>query len=496
MSKKAIAGIIINEVETEPLSDYVIDFVTNATKESPYLDFKKTIDISKSSAFPEIAKDIFAFSNYGGGWLLLGWEEHKKNQFVPVGLPQEFELDPANLQTKFNSYTLEPLAFDYKEFNRNFTNRFPKAKDDFKKKINSISDRFAIIYIPPSHKILVPNKTGDYKVNGKEKYVFYPNEVFYRRGTQSIKPSKTEMALIEKRLTKENYRLSVLSGDPDEVDETIYSNMFEITQMPKFVYSGKAKDYDSVSVKALLKQEKVFPEWCYKFKYWSGNVITFENLLDENNPYRKLVLPETITKQPIEDWLKENDKFRIIKEILNKELHHFAIQKHLRYFDKKNILYYASEETKRQEKWKSRYVSSTKTVAAKFFVPKLKRFLYWHVAFHADVLDFEGRFYLRILPTFVISENGKDVITDPVIGTLITSLSYNKYNSLYLNNVLFWIHQLGEGNDLKIQDYLTISKSPTELNAKMGILYDIPSNEFRLEIDDEEDGEIIEDEEV
>ena len=491
---KAIAGIIINEVETGPLSEYVVDYLCKSTKESPFLDFKKTIDTSRNSKFPEIAKDVFAFSNYGGGWMLLGWEEYKKNQFVPVGLPEDFELESAVFQEKFNSFVSNPIAIDYKEVRKDFSHLFPKANEEFKKKVNSISDRFGIIFIPPSSKIFVPNKVGAYEKQGRVKTVFYPNDVFYRRGTQSIKPEKNELEIIKKRLLKEDYRLSILSGEPDEIEETIYSNLFELKEMPKYVYIGKSRGYDDVSIKTLLKQEKIFPEFYYKFKEWSGNVVTFENLSDSANPYQKLVLPETVKKELLENWIKDKNKYRVIKEILNREITHFAIGKGLWYFYKKNKLYYPSEEERRRQRWKSRYSASTKTVASKFYVPKLKRSLFWHTAFHADIIRFSNKFYLRILPSFVISENGNYPVSDQIIGTIITSLSYNKYNSMYLNNVLFWSHQLGDGDDIQIKDYITISKSPVEVKTDKGIIYDIPSSEFKLEIEEEEHMEVIDDE--
>lgn len=107
--REIIGGIVINEVETEPLSDYIIDFLTSQNKECPYLDFKKIISTRKDSSFPELAKDIFAFSNYGGGWILIGWEEVKSNLYLPVGLPEEYEVDQASLQEKFNSFTDIPI---------------------------------------------------------------------------------------------------------------------------------------------------------------------------------------------------------------------------------------------------------------------------------------------------------------------------------------------------------------------------------------------------
>lgn len=476
--------IVINEVETEPLSDYVINFLTSSTKESPYLDFKKILDIRKVSDFPEIAKDIFAFSNYGGGWLLLGWEEYKKNQFVPVGLPKDFELEPANLQTKFNSYSNIPLAIDYKEFQRDFRNKFPLAKEEFAKKINSISNRFAAVFIPPSSDYLLPIKEGKYIIGEKERVVFKEKDLLYRRGTQSIPPSETEKSIIAKRLIKENYKLSLLSGEPDEIEEEIFSNLFEIKSSPKFVFSADIKDYDNASIKVLLKQFDVFPEFYFKFKIWSKKIVTFENLLDPNNPYRVIINEETISKQPIEGWLKDNDKHKVIKEVLNREIKHFAIKNGMRYGQKKNTLYYSCDSNGREESWKTRYSSSKKIVAALFYSNKLKRQVFWHVAFHPEVLEYSGKFYLRILPTFVITEDGKNSISNSSIGPIITKLSYDKYNSIYLNNVLFWIHQLGKGQDVVIKDYFKISKDPVKLKSKLGILYDIPSNEFKLELND------------
>lgn len=161
--KEITGGVVINEVEAKPLSEYIIDFLTSQRKESSFLDFKYIIHLEKNSDFPEIAKDIFAFANYGGGWILIGWKEHKKNQFIPVGVPDDYEVDQATLQEKFNSFCKDPIHLEYMEFNKNFKNLFLSAKEDVKGKVNSISKRFAVIFIHPSHKILTPIKEGRYK---------------------------------------------------------------------------------------------------------------------------------------------------------------------------------------------------------------------------------------------------------------------------------------------------------------------------------------------
>ena len=481
--REVVGGVVINEVEAEPLSDYVIDFLMARNTECPCLDFKYTIHVDKGSDFPEIAKDIFAFSNYGGGWILVGWKEEKPNQYIPEGLPEDYEVDQATLQEKFNSYSNIPIQIEYKEFTKN---------------IAGVTRRFAAVYIPPSYDILKPVKDGVYKKRRKERVVFRKGDIFYRRGTQSIPPSEKELEIIRKRLEKENYRISVLSGEPDEIEEDIYSNLFPVKKLPDFVYMGVEKGYDNISIKVLLKQEGVFPDFFFKFKKWKKKIVTFEDLYDEGNPYRKLVKPETIVRESIKSWLGDPDKNRIIVELLNRELKHYAIGKGMFYFKQKDKLYYSTYVNRRRERWRSRYSESTRTVAAKMYAEQLKRDIYWHAAFFSNFIQLEsGKFYLRILPTFVLTEDGKHAIKGFKEGTVITRLSYNKYNDSFLNTILFWVYQLGEGNDITIGDYLVISSDALKLKSPMGIIFDIPSSEFRLTIgEDESDEKMLRDDEI
>ena len=74
-----------------------------------------------------------------------------------------------------------------------------------------------------------------------------------------------------------------------------------------------------------------------------------------------------------------------------------------------------------------------------------------------------GKFYMRILPTFAITEDGKKIISDPAVGSIITRLSYNKYNDSYLNTIRFWAQKLtknAEDQAITIGDHLEISVAP------------------------------------
>lgn len=60
------------EVDVEPLGDLMLDFLIEHDKEETFLDFKETLSIARNAPFAKVAKDAFAFSNYGGGFLATG----------------------------------------------------------------------------------------------------------------------------------------------------------------------------------------------------------------------------------------------------------------------------------------------------------------------------------------------------------------------------------------------------------------------------------------
>ena len=169
------------EVSVDPIGDLILDFLIGRDNESACVDFKETINVSTDGPFAKIAKDIFAFSNYGGGYILLGFKEWKKiakvnevesekpsRTFIPVGLSQELHVDQASLQEKFNSYSNFPIAIDYREFWRN---------------IDGNNRKFSVIYVNPSPAVIYPKKKGIYvDSRGKTKTAF---AIFFH----SLKPS-------------------------------------------------------------------------------------------------------------------------------------------------------------------------------------------------------------------------------------------------------------------------------------------------------------------
>jgi predicted HTH transcriptional regulator len=63
-------------------------------REDDAWDYKQDIAISHKSEFAELAKDLLAFANYGGGFILIGIEDGTN---VLTGV--KTEIDPSNLGT-------------------------------------------------------------------------------------------------------------------------------------------------------------------------------------------------------------------------------------------------------------------------------------------------------------------------------------------------------------------------------------------------------------
>ena len=450
--------ITINERETDPLSEYVSDFLFGLKKECAYLDYKWFIDLSKNSEdFAKTMKHVLAFSNYGCGWIMLGWKEIDKT-LKPVGLPENFSADQAVIQEKVNSYLEKPLEVHYKEFY---------------KEVDNVKKRFALIFIPPSKEKLIPIKDGVLKAGEKLKTMFTKGELLFRRGSQSINPSEDEISYIENRIKDYNYKLSVLSGEPDLIEETLYSNLFEVIKMPEFVYLGKKKEIDNVSIKVFLKSERIFPEWIFKFLEYAGQIVLFENLENSENPYRKIVDVNSIKKERVTEWLSDVDKKKIIISLLKKELLHLCFEKDLFYFEYKNQFFFPAikDTDERAIEWLSKTGrKSSRIVAKKSYANQINGFVYYHHCFSGNIIEIEkNKFYYEIVPSFLITRDGRRPFSNFSIGTFITRLAYSQFNDKYLNNILFWMYTVSEGSNIRINDYLEISCEPVTIKLDKGI---------------------------
>ena len=95
----------------------------------------------------------------------------------------------------------------------------------------------------------------------------------------------------------------------------------------------------------------------------------------------------------------------------------------------------------------------------------------------------QGKVFLNLLPTIILTSDGKNVINDFDEGYLITKQLYHNHNSQYLNSMLFWAHKLSNGNEQisVIPNKFTIASKPIQLEIDVGIAWDRPVSELMEE---------------
>jgi len=88
----------------DPLTQETAMFLANYDEENDRVDYKQTIDLHSEKDWLEITKDISAFANTYGGYLVFGINDTERKV---VGLPRDIAntiRDANNLQQKINSH--------------------------------------------------------------------------------------------------------------------------------------------------------------------------------------------------------------------------------------------------------------------------------------------------------------------------------------------------------------------------------------------------------
>ncbi len=464
--------VLLPEVSVDPLGDIILDFLIERDREEAFLDFKETLSIAKDAPFAKISKDILAFANYGGGFILLGFKEKSKSRiiggemdekrsFLPIGLPDEFHIDQADLQAKFNSYVNSPIQIQYREFERN---------------IDGTPKKFAAIYVPASAGILRPLRSGFYKdEKGKKHAAFKAGVVLFRRGTQSIVASKEEIAWITRRAEREGYRLSILSGEPDRIHEVLYANLFEVIKIPEVIWVALPNQD-----KCAQHYQSTNAHYTAVYVFWNNRIVTFDDISRSESPLWSMIDPNSVQLEELSAWLADDDKQRVVIQLLNKELRFLANRLGLLHEYKKQKFYYPCVEEYRTEKWTPRFrASSILKVAQRMWAQQLNGFVFWHLAVIARFAYLQNRLFLKLKPTLQLTDDGRNAIFGPKEGTVITRLIYNRYNASYLNSLLFWISRIAEGKDniALANGKIIISAIPAKSEIGVGVLSDRPTFE-------------------
>ncbi|NMC86136.1 MAG: hypothetical protein GYA58_12705 [Anaerolineaceae bacterium] len=153
-------------VKQGDLSNQAIRYLLDCHGECEHLDYKETIDFSSERDSINIVKDMLAFHNIGGGYILFGV---KDKSWDPIGLPKSLGMDTKQIRDIVQKYANIDLDVDYVEHEIN---------------ILQTKKRFGVILISASAK---PKKLGKPVMCKKttcshEKWALRDGETFIRDG--------------------------------------------------------------------------------------------------------------------------------------------------------------------------------------------------------------------------------------------------------------------------------------------------------------------------
>ena len=146
--------------------DELIQRALKAKRESKYIDFKETLNLSQPHDWCEIIKDVVAMANAGGGVILIGVDNSGK----PTGIDPTpiLDVDPAVITDKMYKYT----GIHFSDFD---------ISEHLKRGHKVVAFRIHAVSIP-----IVFVKPGTYQVDDKkQKTAFSVGTVYFRHGAKS-----------------------------------------------------------------------------------------------------------------------------------------------------------------------------------------------------------------------------------------------------------------------------------------------------------------------
>ncbi|MED3876472.1 RNA-binding domain-containing protein [Lysinibacillus capsici] len=154
------------QIYTEELNHTKIVELINATYESDSLDFKEVFDqVNDKKSYLEIIKDIVAFANTEGGYIIFGVED---DTYEKIGVDDETNIDATKLGNLLDQYVDEHIKFVVSNYSYN-------------------SKKFIIVFVEKLEKIkpAIFKKDGIYHFNNKDKHAFKASTVYVRKATKS-----------------------------------------------------------------------------------------------------------------------------------------------------------------------------------------------------------------------------------------------------------------------------------------------------------------------
>lgn len=251
---------------------------------------------------------------------------------------------------------------------------------------------------------------------------------------------------------------AVPDADPDVVTERLYSNLLPVERYPRYIYMAgvrsdllrtRADGSQTQPTKAELREEiriwqerEAVPEearFMPAFRLFEGRVLTLHDLEDDDGPLNAIIDENDIEQYDVKTFLGEEDLRRLLISLMNMSLARHIdrcglvidqAKRHRYFFPSKN-------GEPRTITWKPLRKRASRTVAKP--VVREGNTLFWrHLGAYLQFIYLADSLYLKISPTWVISDDGCTASGGPDIGKRVSRWTNPERNLHVLYHVRFW----------------------------------------------------------
>lgn len=287
---------------------------------------------------------------------------------------------------------------------------------------------------------------------------------------------------------------ATLEADPDVISENLYCNLLPVDRLPKYVYvakistalcntnrdgtqtlPSKQKVKDAI---ALAQQDvgKGFP-FVPAFRLYEDSIVTFHDLEAPDNPFGSVIDDKSVDKFPTEELVQDEGERNLLISLLNMTVGRHAHQIGLVIDDVKRERFFFPPKDGgiHSITWIPKLKKATREVAKPYI--KDNQVLFWrHYGVYLKIVFLANNFYLKITPTWVITEDGIHVRRGPKVGRVVIRWTGAERNLAVLYHIRFWTTVLRAGPGpivMKAGDQLLeISQSPAFVQQSYGIADD------------------------
>lgn len=258
-------------------------------------------------------------------------------------------------------------------------------------------------------------------------------------------------AWVEKSLSRGDGE-SVESLPTRNVTETLYSNLFAISEMPKYIYGVPCKaqsERDIVVPRTALRtlprvsgsdpQLEMAP-----YIVRAGMLYVFQDLNDTTNPFQYWVQARSVERYDAGGWWNDPDKMRWYVDLLNRAMNKLTGRLGLRYDRDHRRYYFHPTEPGKPMKIRYKSLNSKQATRSVVWEPKQKstgegRGYWLHRAVSLRFTRYDNtHWFLGVRPELRATLDGREPLASEKIGSKVNRQSSRRFNYDLLGEVHFW----------------------------------------------------------